>query len=163
MSVVKKSKDTFEIHATTYGGKYWNSRNSQGTILVTVVERDSLAGDLDQEIRKLQETSRRWSVNTTAKDFVSSYTIIRTSHTDINARIRCAFVVFFFILVYVFGIIMRELVAKEHDAFEARASAPRNILSYVANTILTLVGYFLPYVSCLSITSLLSLPLSLSL
>jgi hypothetical protein len=136
----KKKKDTFEICAKTYGGKFWeNSR-----ITVVVLQRDSLAGNLEEELRKLQRDSKGWCASDTT---FSNFDTLKQQryHVDVNARLRCVFVVLFFVLVYVLGIVIRECVAEEHDAISARSSAPQNVLSYLANNILRLFGYFIPY------------------
>ena len=113
---------------------------------VVVLESDSLAGSLEEEIQKLQRDSKNWSATNTNFISKSSKVSSSSSHIDLGARVRCILVVLFFVFFYILGIVIREYVAQEHDATLARSSAPRNVFSYLANYVLTLFGYFLPYV-----------------
>ena len=148
MRVSRNKQNRFEIRASEYGGKFWSNDTLP---CVVVLESDSLAGSLDEEIQKLQRDSKNWSATRTSFIQSSKSTSTSSSHIDLSARVQCILVVSFFVLVYAVGIIVREFVAEEHDATLARLSAPRNLLSYVANYTLTLFGYFLPYGAVMAI------------
>lgn len=104
-----------------------------------VVEQDNLAGDLKDEIERLQSDSKSW------KPYEGRWATpgFPSSTMDISARLRCAIVMAYFLTLYVVGAIVR-LRSGEFDANDARSSAPRGILPWLANLQLGLFGYFMP-------------------
>ena len=75
----KQEKNTFEIRASKCGGQFWRNNVLPS---VVVLESDSLAGSLEEEVQKLQRDSKNWSA--TNMNFISKSSKVSSSppHTS---------------------------------------------------------------------------------